>query len=427
MAANLTTAESILKEFYVAPIQEQLNQEVLAFQLFESESVEWQGRVAVVPLHISRNTGVGFRAEGQPLPTASAQGYARLEVPATFGYGHFQFTGQAMDFSDTDRGAFEPVVTAEMKRLVEDVRILLDKACYYGGPVIGFAWQKQNGATWQYSGRVDNTLDTSFGVEVGVGQTIGLYSLRTYLQIGVDTQVNSINDTTMVLNGAINGAVGALDVGGNAIVAGDVFAVVHNSSNRAVEFHGMNSNLGQKTWYNIDRSLAANAQTRSNFLLADFNQAAPVYQDLSLDAMQILLDKIMLKSNSQPDRMILSPVHRQSYTTLLQGTLGANVRVIMDGEGAKKKTDAGLLNLGYSDIPFMTSQNCPKGSIYMINKKYWGTFQRRPGDFSQIDGRVLRMIPGFDVAEGYWKYYANLVCKRPNASGVLTGVTYFGV
>ena len=41
MAATITTLDAILKEFYVGPIQDQLNQEVLALELLRRQS--WIG------------------------------------------------------------------------------------------------------------------------------------------------------------------------------------------------------------------------------------------------------------------------------------------------------------------------------------------------------------------------------------------------
>ena len=81
MPATLTTFESILKEFYLGPVIEEINNEVLVLELFEKATVDWNGRVAIVPVHVSRNTGVSFVAESGALPVAGDQGYSRLQIP----------------------------------------------------------------------------------------------------------------------------------------------------------------------------------------------------------------------------------------------------------------------------------------------------------------------------------------------------------
>ena len=86
MAATITTLDAILKEFYVGPIQDQLNQEVLALELFEKAKLDWSGKQVIIPIHTARNSGVGARGEGDVLPTAGQQTFDRLIVTAKFVY-----------------------------------------------------------------------------------------------------------------------------------------------------------------------------------------------------------------------------------------------------------------------------------------------------------------------------------------------------
>mgnify|MGYP003647131739 CR=1 FL=1 len=44
MAASITTLDAILKEFYLGPIEEQLNNETMVIDLFEKATVDWQGK-----------------------------------------------------------------------------------------------------------------------------------------------------------------------------------------------------------------------------------------------------------------------------------------------------------------------------------------------------------------------------------------------
>ena len=63
MPATQATLNDILKEFYLGPVQEQLNNEVMVLDLMTKATVDWNGRVAIIPIHVSRNTGVAFRGE----------------------------------------------------------------------------------------------------------------------------------------------------------------------------------------------------------------------------------------------------------------------------------------------------------------------------------------------------------------------------
>ena len=94
--ATKTTLDAILKEFYLGPVQEQLNNEVLVLNLFEKMSVDWNGKKAIVPIHTARNSSVEFKTETDALPTAQVQTYKRLEIEAKYLYGRFEITGVAV-------------------------------------------------------------------------------------------------------------------------------------------------------------------------------------------------------------------------------------------------------------------------------------------------------------------------------------------
>ena len=140
MVATLSPFEAILKEFYLGPVIEEINNEVHVIEMFEKATVDWQGRVAIIPVHVQRNTsGVGFSAENTALPTAGAQGYSRLQVNAKFQYGRFQITGPAISAAKSGgTGAFIGYVDAEMKKLVNDVRNSANGVSVFGNEIRGF-------------------------------------------------------------------------------------------------------------------------------------------------------------------------------------------------------------------------------------------------------------------------------------------------
>ena len=139
MAATQATLNDILKEFYLGPVQEQLNNSVMVLDLMTKATVDWNGRVAIIPIHVSRNIGVEFVGESGLLPAAGDQGYSRLEVNAHFLYGRFQITGPAMSAAGKGgANSFIGWMEAEMDKLVNDVKNASDNAMISGGRVLGF-------------------------------------------------------------------------------------------------------------------------------------------------------------------------------------------------------------------------------------------------------------------------------------------------
>jgi len=169
MVATLTTFEAILKEFYLGPVIEEINNEVHVIEMFEKATVDWQGRVAIIPVHVDRNTGVNFAAENAALPTAGAQGYARLQVNAKFQYGRFQITGPAISAAKSGgTGAFIGYVDAEMKKLVNDVRNSANGVSVFGNEIRGFLNQHLTG-----NGGAGTPLPSG-GAQTNVPANIGL-------------------------------------------------------------------------------------------------------------------------------------------------------------------------------------------------------------------------------------------------------------
>ena len=108
-----TTLDPILKEFYIPPVVEQLNNEVLIFQILGTSDEELVGRRAIVPVHSRRSGGIGARGEYGTLPVASSQGYANAVYQLKYLYGRAQISGPAVELSADPRGAFighRPVV-----------------------------------------------------------------------------------------------------------------------------------------------------------------------------------------------------------------------------------------------------------------------------------------------------------------------------
>jgi hypothetical protein len=87
------------------------------------------------PLHYGRSGGIGARREDETLPTAGNQKYKSVQFDLAYLYGRARFTGQAIQKTKTDAGAFIRVMTDELDRLRDD--LALDTARQYYGSTVG--------------------------------------------------------------------------------------------------------------------------------------------------------------------------------------------------------------------------------------------------------------------------------------------------
>ena len=422
MTATLTTLAAILKEFYLGPIQEQLNNEVLCLELFEKVTTDWAGKQVVIPIHVSRNTGVGFSKAGT-LPAAGNQGYEQLVVTAENLYGRFEITGDAIAATRSSRGSFAGYVDAEMNKLVNDIRNTANVMCVSGGNSIGFIWEDSAATTTTpYNGQFEEANGAPFTVLPA--DTITLTSVSSTYDgalggVAVPFQVSAISESSITFAAAQNT---------NALPAGDVLCVRIAAGVKAAvadEPVGMIGNLGEPTHFGVSRAGAGvNVSVRSNFrLVAAANQGAGVAASgaLSLDDLQKMLDDIEVASHKTPNLWLMHPAMRVTYTSLLQGQNDGNIRVRSDSAG---HGDGGFSTLGYSNIPMKTSRAAPKGLIFACHTKSWKLCELQKGGFADLDGSTLSRVSGQDAFEGYYRWYYNTVCTEPSANGVIVGVTF---
>ena len=133
MAFDLTAAQPILKEDYLPPVREQLNNDNYVAMKLTQKSQEATGKRFFVPLHYGRNNGVGYRAEGGALPTAGSQKYKESTGNVKYLYGSIELTGPTIKAARNDKGAFLRAVDSEMKGLVKDLKDQRNRALFGDG------------------------------------------------------------------------------------------------------------------------------------------------------------------------------------------------------------------------------------------------------------------------------------------------------
>ena len=69
MPLSTTEIGKLLTEFFLSPVQEQLNRETIALDLFEKARVNWAGRIAIIPVHIGRLRVVVVSYTAMPAPS----------------------------------------------------------------------------------------------------------------------------------------------------------------------------------------------------------------------------------------------------------------------------------------------------------------------------------------------------------------------
>ena len=427
------TLDAILKNYYIGPLQEQLNNEVMVLNMFEKAKITWAGRQGVVPVHVGRNSGVGFRAESGTLPTAAHQVPKQLNFTAAYLYGRFQVTGPAIaSAAKGGTASFIGALELEMDKLKDDVRNTADRTAISGGRVVGFLNQRKAegaAATWEFRGDFDKialAYDTKGGnVDVAVvdcsnatltGEAV-TYEFITTLA-ALDTAhpgFNPANGTVRLSN--------ALDTTGVAPGFGAAL-VISDTSNAALNAildnqpTGIYGNLGYVELFGVDRgSVAADATALQSVIMTQDVDNDGNAEALTLERMQQVIDSINVTSGMDIDVIMMNPIMRSRYTGLIAGNIFKPVEKATTGDG-------GFLGLSYGGVPIKSARQVDTGLILFLNTKCWKLAVLEDGKFADLDGSVLSRVSGNDSWEGFYKWYYNHYCYRPNANGVLTGITF---
>lgn len=457
MPATQATLSDILKEFYLGPVQEQLNNEVMVLDLMTKTTVDWNGRVAIIPIHVSRNNGVAFAAESALLPAAGDQGYQRLQVNAHFLYGRFQITGPAMSAAGKGgANSFIGWMEAEMDKLVNDVKSASDNAMISGGRVVGFLNEHKATAgaapavdTWECFGDIEK-IEALRAAVVASGSTellvdlvrvdrnaaLGYTVLPNCVQIQL-TATDVINRTITLEVVDLNGAGANYDT--SPTDDGFAVAVVISAAQQAAPATAVTNNLDQQP-----RGIFENLGSRAHFGVNRFSPASatefPVLQStiitqvvggaqaraaLSLPRMQAAMDQVHQLSGQEPDCILISPLARQQYAALFQVT-AAGATTVMNTSGERaNKLDGGFSGLSYGGLPIKTARHVGQGGMIFLKLSTWKVLELEAHGFADLDGSVLARAgvgaAGIDAYEGYYRWYYNTVTTNPNQNAILCG------
>jgi hypothetical protein len=486
MAQSIAGFNSILKEFYLGPIQDQLNEETLVCELFEKASVDWNGRNVIIPVHTARNPATGFVAEGGALPNATTipplagdpvaeQSYQNLTVTAQFLYGTFRITGPAMAAAGKGgANSFVGWMDSEMNRLVQDIKVACNRVATSGGVCIGFiTYDQTNNAAARLPFDGDNvklaTVIAGGGanhvdlVPLGDDPATGAVAYNQFANGATLGPVGPLG--TVAVGGLAVGAGFPTDAAGNAIplavVVNNVVPAVQNPLlNEPIGIYGNiglsgggNAALAGGAWFGLDRSSAtatgvalqcsdaanapapfvagaqvvvSNATSGITGTVGVGGVAARV--QISIALLQNALDRQELASGTSPDVILCNPLQRTRLSAMLQGTMplagvaGASANVY-DVKTKAMTGNAGFTGFNFGGIPVKTSRAVDNGLMLLLNTKTWKMCELESGKFADESGAVLTRVATADAWEGFYKWYYNTVCLRPNGNSLITGLT----
>ena len=434
--ATIADLDSLLKEFVVDEIISQINQEVMALDLFEKMELDWNGRNVQVPIHITRNTGVEWSTLGT-LPTAGQQGWDSLVVTAQKLYGRGTIDGDAI--AALGKGGANSLVNyvqAELDTLKEDVRDNANNVTISGGPVIGFFSEQNfvNAAAddWMFDGDFDKLEDLIGTHGNAVCQLVRMSDKAIHpTAITIDT-VDSAAGTVHITGGLDTTAGAGGWTAANPLVDQDIYAVEITAPANMLaavndEMSGIYSNLGEVSPFGVSAATNASMRASGFTLVAAGAGGAPTNTRVAVDLdlnLQRAIDEVYESSGKDMDCFLTGVRQRSRYAALITGTVQAdfaNRSAVGEAKGGYKTTGGG--GLSYGTCPIKVTRAIASGHWMGITKNTWRLTELEGLGFMDLDGAILSRVAGSDEYEFTVRWYVNLVCIRPNANVIFTGCT----
>ena len=396
-STTLTTLSAILKNLYLPPVVEQLNNEVLFLQRLENRGDEIFGLQAITPLHYARSGRVGARGENEQLPQQGAQQYAQAVWDLKYNYGGVRVTGPSMAKTSSQAGAFLQALQSELDGIRNDLRRDVARQCYSdGSAALG-------------------TVAVNTAVNTLVLQTSGYEALvKGQLYIGqfidIGTPANPTLDASNreITNYSIaTSTTSSITVSGAAVTtaAGDSVFVQGNALSGSVsrEMDGL------KKLVSTSANTVGGIAEGSNAYWAPIRDATG--GALAKDPLTKAFARVNIAGGS-PSIMIGSFGMQRALFNLLQTQVQYIEPLNLKG---------GFTAIEYMGQPFVADRDAPWGNIYLLDERFLKVFTNRDWHFLDEDGHILKQVAGFDAWEALLARYMNLGITRRNVQMVMSG------
>lgn len=400
---TLSTADAALKEDYQPAIREQLNNAIMMLKQVESNSVDVEGRRAVLSLHVTRNSGVGARADGGALPSAGNQGYAEERVPLYFNYGRIQISGPTIAAMKSDAGSFVRAVDSETKGVVNDLKRDVNRQVF----------GTSNGAI---AALTTTTASTTVNLAAATTKT-QMRQLEVGEVIDVGTVANpTLRSTANTITAVDSTTPGSYTITVSAaITTASTDFIFRNGSGGAIGGVGQKEITGLRTIVLGSGTLFNVNPTTYPVWVSYVDSSGGTPNDIKFE---LALDEISILGGEDANLIVTTAGVSRAYAATLQAQKRFQNTLELKGgfKAISVTTPKGEVGLTWD-------RDCPAGYAFVLNTEHLKQHQMSDWEFMDKDGAVLSRVPGYDAYEAVLYKYHEVTTDKRNAHGVLTGLT----
>ena len=413
---TITTVDTILKDFYVDKIVEEVKQQMPLLDYFKKrDDMPTDGRQVYYPVHVGRNTGVGAIGAGGNLPTAGAQTWQDINVPYRYNYARIQIDAQSLKATKTSKGAFEKVFDAEITGAARDCGRNRNRQLF--GYAKGALAQVKTGASG-----VTQTLKNCQGQTDANGQ----YSPARFFAAGqivmfvtsggavnyVDTIASVSADLTQIV--LVSGA-GTSNTGDYVVLCSVTGSTAVADTGYARELMGLLGMLDDGTYVGTYFNIARATYPQMNAYRLSLGQAA-----LTPILMQKAWDGVYQRSDGKITDCFMHPATLREHLGNLQ-LFKRYVEDHMDPDaGFKGAAHDGEIE--FNEAPLHVDRDAPYGVIFGLDESVLFRYVNEEGKWADEDGTILLRVSGVDAYEARFRVFDNFCNDAPNRGFVIDGI-----
>lgn len=378
---TLTNADAALKDYYLDALSSQLNGGISPFFNAIEKSAQYvygkNARCALVKGDMSR---VVTGDEDGELPEASGNTYYDVTLPLKNIYGTIAITDKAMRASQDSSGAFVNLLNAEMEGLISDAKDNFSRMLFGDGNGLIAYINKANSST---SFTLSSVKSWFKGLTVDIADATGTkYAVQNLKITAVDTQTNTITVNTPVVSYS--------SYEGYPVVISGVYGK---------ELTGLAAIFDGATLY-------GHTKASEDF----FNPYVQYCEEVTEDAIISAIEAIEERGGGKVKMIICSHAVRNKIAALFR-----DMRVISSPE-----VTAGYTSVYVNDIPVYADRFCPSDRVFLLNPDDFVLCQLCDWEWMEDDGgRILTRVAGKAAYNATLVKYAELICRRPYAQGML--------
>ncbi len=403
--AGLSTAlaDSMLKDIYGPSMREQINNNFDFLNSVGRNTEDFEGRQAILSLHMGRSAAVGAGAELGTFQEAGYQRSATQKIEVMQQQGRIQLSAKVLKVMSSDEGSFVRALENEQRRIVQDAKFDVSRQVFgtSDGVIASAASETGNVITLATATTTTQMRQFYKNMRIDLGTVASPRLKGTALVI----DSVSISGLTLTVTGVISGAaVTSTDRVFRAGAAGDSstqleitgLSTIVNSSGT---LHNVNPNNDPEWVSEVDTAASNRAATDNLF--------------------ETMMDNIFVIGGEDPDWIQTSFGVQRNY--------GNQLKTQKRFDSPALKLEGGFLaptvTTPRGTIAFTVDRFNPENTAFILNSAHLIEFVLDDWDFMDEDGSVLSRVSNTPAFEAAFLKWHELSTDKRNAHGRIDDIT----